>query len=197
MKHIAAILKQATQAQIASGKAWYSAAYAFAESLAAKHNINVLTAAGVIAALSPNNKWSRNLIDSEALIDAHLNGRELPKVCTFTPNKNKAVAILDAVADVVTISAILAGQKIIAFFRSIVNLDGVCIDGHAYAIWVGKRIPVTQTPDLRRKGLFDRIQAHYRAIAKRSLAICGQSLTPTEVQAVTWVTYRDLYAIKG
>ena len=196
MKHIAAILNQATQAQIASGKAWYSAAYAFAESLAAKHNINVLTAAGVIAALSPNNKWSRNLIDSEALIDARLAGRELPKVCTFTPNKLKAVAILDAVADVVTISAILAGQKIIAFFRSIVNLDGVCIDGHAYAIWAGKRLVLQSVPKMSPK-VFAHIQKHYRAVAKRAESICGQALTPTELQAVTWVTYRDLYAIKG
>ena len=130
-------------------------------------------------------------------MDAHLAGRELPKVCTFTPNKLKAVAILDAVADVVTISAILTGQKIIAFFRSIVNLGGVCIDGHAYAIWLGKQVPTTQTPNLRTGKLFERIQKHYIAVAKRSLTLCGQALTPTELQAVTWVTYRDLYAIKG
>lgn len=196
MKHIAAILKQATQAQITAGKAWYNAAYAFAESLAAKHNISTLTAAGVIAALSPNNKWSRNLIDSEALIDAHLAGRELPKVCTFNSNKLKAVAILDAVADVAVISAILSGQKIIAFFRSIVNLDGVCIDGHAYSIWAGKRIVLQSVPKMT-PTVFAHIQKHYRAVAKRAESICGQALTPTELQAVTWVTYRDLYAIKG
>ena len=196
MKHIATILKLATPEQIASGRNWYGAAFAFAESLAAKHGLHVNTCAGVIAALSPNNKWSRNLIDSEALIDAHLAGRELPKVCTFTFNKAKAIAILGALADVATISAILSGQKVIAFFRSIVNLGGVCVDGHAYAIWYGKRIPLPQVPAISAK-LFARIQLAYTKVSKKSFALIGQSLTPTELQAVTWTVYRDLHALKG
>jgi hypothetical protein len=48
-------------------------------------------AIGVIAALSPNNKWERNCIDAEAMIKTWSIGGDynMIKVCTFNPNKRK------------------------------------------------------------------------------------------------------------
>lgn len=151
----------------------------------------------MIAALSPHNKWSRNCVDAEAMIKAwHYGADPLSvKVCTFNPNKAKAAAILALTADDLetdTIAEILNGRKVVAFYRSIMgDPDAVCVDGHAYAVWIGERIPTTQTPSLGVK-LYADIARAYQLVAKRSYELCGTSLTPTQVQAVTWVTSRRL-----
>jgi hypothetical protein len=38
----------------------------------------------------------------------------------------------------------------------------------------------------------DWYQRAYQLVAKRSADLCGVELSPTQVQAVTWVTYRRL-----
>jgi hypothetical protein len=40
--------------------------------------------------------------------------------------------------------------------------------------------------------LFETIQRAYQLVAKRSAELCGVELSPTQVQAVTWVTYKRL-----
>ena len=56
---------------------------------------------------------------------------------------------------------------------------------------MGERIPTTKTPSIG-VGLYRDIARAYVLVAKRSDQLCGESLTPTQVQAVTWVTYRRL-----
>jgi hypothetical protein len=115
------------------------------------------------------------------------------KVCTFNKNKQKAIEILNLESvDTEAIASILNGQKVVAFYRSIMgDNNAVCVDGHAYAIFIGERIPTTKTPSITPK-LFETIQRAYQLVAKRSVELCGVELTPTQVQAVTWVTYRRL-----
>jgi hypothetical protein len=109
-------------------------------------------AVGVIAALSPNNKWERNCIDAEAMIKTWAIGGDydMIKVCTFNPNKAKAVAILSLdmeSVDTEAIPNILNGQKVVAFYRSIMgDKNAVCVDGHAYAIFIGERDANYQDP---------------------------------------------------
>ena len=152
-------------------------------------------AVGVIAALSPNNKWERNCIDAEAMIKTwHIQGDyNSVKVCTFGKNKQKAIEILSLESvDTEAIASILSGQKVVAFYRSIMgDKNAVCVDGHAYAIFIGERIPTTKTPSITPK-LFETIQRAYQLVSKRSVELCGVELSPTQVQAVTWVTYRRL-----
>jgi hypothetical protein len=94
--------------------------------------------------------------------------------------------------DTEAIPNILSGQKVVAFYRSIMgDRNAVCVDGHAYAIFIGERIPTTKTPSITPK-LFETIQRAYQLVAKRSADLCGVELSPTQVQAVTWVTYRRL-----
>jgi hypothetical protein len=154
-------------------------------------------AVGVIAALSPNNKWERNCIDAEAMIKTwHIQGDyNSIKVCTFNKNKQKAIDILSLdmeSVDTEAIPTILNGQKVVAFYRSIMgDKNAVCVDGHAYAIFIGERIATSRTPSIAPK-LFETIQRAYQLVAKRSVDLCGVELSPTQVQAVTWVTYRRL-----
>ena len=69
--------------------------------------------------------------------------------------------------------------------------DTVCVDGHAYAIWIGERIPTTKTPSISAP-LYQTITRAYVNVAKDSHSLCGEKLTPAQVQAVTWVTYRRI-----
>lgn len=83
---------------------WYAQARTFARNLAAQFNLDVYTVAGVISALSPNNKWERNKIDALYLIEAFKKGESLDavKVCTYGANKRKAVEILKGDYDIPT-----------------------------------------------------------------------------------------------
>ena len=197
-RNIAGMLQLASQADILAGIEWYARALRFARMLVqAYEGLTLGQAVGVIAALSPNNKWTRNCVDAEAMIKAwHYGADPLSvKVCTFNPNKAKAAAILALTADDLetdTIAEILNGRKVVAFYRSIMgDPDAVCVDGHAYAVWIGERIPTTQTPSIGVK-LYADIARAYQLVAKRSFNLCGVTLSPTQVQAVTWVTYRRL-----
>jgi hypothetical protein len=55
-------------------------------------------------------------------------------------------------------------------------------------------VPTTKTPALGVK-LYADIARAYCLVAKRSTALCGEQLTPAQVQAVTWVTYRRLMGV--
>lgn len=199
-RHIAGMLQLATVADIHEGRYWYQRAYDLAVQLI--HTYEPLTlgqAVGVIAALSPNNRWERNCRDAESLIKAWYCGGDLSavKVCTYNTNKQKAISILGLEsADAEAIAEILNGRKITAFYRSISgDPDAVCVDGHAYAVWIGERVTTTKTPSLT-PSLYEAIARSYVLVAKRSVELCGHLLTPAQVQAVTWVTYRRIYGVK-
>ena len=194
-RNIAGMLQLASQADIEAGIEWYARAHRLASRLSDAYDLSLGQAVGVIAALSPNNRWERNCADAEAMIKAWHHGSDpsLVKVCTFNTNKAKASAILDlADPSSINIAAILNGRKVSAFFLSIMgDPDAVCVDGHAYAIWIGERVPTTKTPSIG-VALYADIARAYVLVAKRSKELCGETLTPTQVQAVTWVTYRRL-----
>jgi hypothetical protein len=198
-RHIAAMLSLATQADLAAGIDWYQRAEHLGHRLASEYGCTFEQAVGVIAALSPNNKWTRNCIDAEAMIQAWAVGIDpaTVKVCTYGANRAKAASIMDLVDPTQdAIAAILNGRKVTAFFLSITGRqDAVCVDGHALAIWVGQRIPTTQTPSIS-PTLYATISRAYCLVAKRSKALCGEELTPCQVQATTWVTYRRLIGIQ-
>jgi hypothetical protein len=195
-RHISGMLQLASQADIIEGLYWYKRASDLAlRFIQAYEGLTMGQAVGVIAALSPNNKWERNCIDAEAMIKTWSIGGDYNaiKVCTFNKNKQKAIAILSLESvDTEAIAGILNGQKVVAFYRCIMgDKNAVCVDGHAYAIFIGERIPTTKTPSITPK-LFETIQRAYQLVSKRSVDLCGVKLSPTQVQAVTWVTYRRL-----
>jgi len=197
-RYIKAMLLLASETDMQEGKYWYQRAYDLAVRLMHVYDLTLGQAIGVIAALSPNNKWERNCQDAEALIKAHWLGSDpkLVKVCTYNKNKDKALEILNLdpndedLGD--KIQSILSGRKVVAFYRCISGFkDTVCVDGHAYAIWLGERIPTTKTPSIS-KTLYDTITRAYVNVSENSHSVCGECLTPAQVQAVTWVTYRRL-----
>ena len=160
--------------------------------LADRYEIKEEQAAGVIAALSPRNKWERNLIDAENLIAAYVAGGaeacEDVKVCTFGANKAKAVRILEEAFADGGVFIILSGPKLKEFYGCIRGLDDVCIDGHAYSIWFGDRVTLAKVPSIGKK-LREEIKKDYLAVAKKN------NLKGYEVQAITWVTHRRIHGV--
>ena len=191
-KHIQAMLDLASAADVVEGKAWYQTAQQAAIELSDRYSIDVTTACGVIAALSPRNKWTRNLIDAENLINVYVTaGADAcseVKVCTFGKNKAKAISILDCIPTLDVVEGILSGPKLKEFFRCIIGQDDVCIDGHAYSIWFGDRITLANVPSIGVK-LRRQIKTDYLAVANTN------NLTGYEVQAITWVAHRRLLGI--
>ena len=198
-KNIAAMLQLASVADIEDGVEWYARAGRLGKRLADVYGCTLEQSVGVVAALSPNNKWARNCQDAESCIKSWSLGRDVLGVvcCTYPLMKDKAKRILDlSNPSREDVAAILNGRKISAFALSILGeASAVCVDGHAFAIWLGERVPTTKTPSLGKK-LYARISADYCTVAKRSKAITGIELTAAQVQAVTWVTYRRIFGIK-
>lgn len=191
-KHIQAVLNLASVADVVAGQDWYDTARHAATALSNRYGIDVTTACGVIAALSPRNKWTRNLIDAENLINVYVTSSKQAcdsiKVCTFGKNKAKALSILDAIPTLDVVESILSGPKLIEFFRCIIGQDDVCIDGHAYSIWFGDRITLTNVPSIGVK-LRRQIKQDYMAVALKN------EMPAYVLQAITWVTHRRLHSV--
>ncbi len=193
VRNIKAIHALASAAEVADGMAWYGIAKSIATVIAGDYGIHEAEAIGVLAALSPRNKWSRNVVDCEALVSAYVAGGAdqalETKVCTFGANKAKAVRILDAGvitdADVV---AILSGPKLSEFYNCIRGISDVCIDGHAWCIWQGSRVTLADVPRISVK-LRKEIKADY------AQAAADLGLRASELQAITWVTWRRIHGV--
>ena len=180
-----------------SGLNWYANAHTISERIASENGFSTDQIAGAIAALSPNNKWDRNIQDAENLAKAIRAGidPQTVKVCTFGPNKLKAIQILTSDVDSAEIVSILSGQKVIAFFLNIArNGDTDCpvIDGHAYNIAMGTVSNLREVPSIPSKA-FSALQDLYRDAARQASQITGETISAGQMQAVTWVCYRRLH----
>ena len=193
VRNIKAIYELASAAEIADGMAWYGVAKSIAIVLADQYGIPAAQAVGVLAALSPRNKWTRNVADAEALISAYVAaGSEqarLTKVCTFGANKERAIRVLEYGLTAFTNALdILSGPKLREFASCIAGLDEVCVDGHAWCIWQGSRVTLAEVPSI---GV--RLRREIKADYAQAAADLG--LKASELQAITWVTWRRIHGI--
>ena len=193
VRNIKAIHALASLSEIADGMAWYGIAKCIALQLADDYGIPANQAIAVITALSPRNRWSRNCQDAASLIAAYKAGgaeqARLTKVCTFGSNKEKAIKVLESGLETLpTALEILSGPKLKEFASCIAGLDDVCIDGHAFCIWNGGRTGLKDVPAIRVK-LRRQIKADY-AQAAADLGVTG-----SELQAITWVTWRRIHNV--
>lgn len=189
MKNILSVYGQATEGEVFAGLSWYPDARQKAEEIAMSQGVHEHIAVGVVAALSPNNKWSRNLEDARNLISGYQRGVDV-SVCTYHKMKEKAIRILDEQPDAEGVLDILNGKKIKSFYNCILGREDVCVDGHAYNIYLGKRNRLTSGKTSLNKSTYQRVSKAYIRSAKKV------GLKPSELQAITWVTWRRLYNIK-
>ncbi|MFZ9947443.1 MAG: DUF7178 family protein [Vulcanococcus sp.] len=191
---ILAVYALASAADRADGMAWYGVANAVAAEISDRYGVSMVQAIGVIAALSPRNRWERNVLDAENMVQAYVAGgaeaAQATKCCTFGGNKAKAVQILqldDATEEAVL--EILSGPKLREFFCCINGwVAEVCIDGHAYSIWTGGRVTLANVPSIGKK-LRETIKADYRSAAREV------GISPSQMQAVTWCAWRRIHEV--
>ena len=190
--NITSVYRDADKTQHAEGLLWYSDAQKAAHDIAVKYDIAVYLVVAVIAALSPNNKWSRNVTNADALIGAFIRGDGIDsvKVSTYHKMKQKAWDILAARPDYDGAKAMLKGQKITSFFMDIMGEFNVTIDGHARNIAYGERVGLNDDRSNIGVREYRALQAAYEEAARRV------GLMPYQLQAITWRVWRDRHGIK-
>lgn len=168
----------ATAEQIKGGKNWYRNANNICRKLSTD-NYTPEQVAGVISALSPRNKWERNIEDADTVLSAVAKGL-LPediKVCTFNTNKFKAFEIAKGKRTINKNS-----RKTYAFIRNIAYLDPerVTVDVWHLRACFGKTIDTGLTPK------------RYDIIEKITLEEAHKvGLEGYEYQAIVWEVVRD------
>lgn len=184
-RNLLACYQKATPEQITSGKAWYQAAKEFADVTSTAYKLTPYVVAQVISALSPAAKWERNLIDAKRICEAYYHrgyiGANAVTVTTYGKNKAKALQILLGKLEL----SPKQGLKTYNFAQNIAdpsNANHVTIDRHAYRILTGdgQRGEIKLTP-----------QGYARASHVYKLLAKDLGLTPCELQAITWVVYRE------
>jgi hypothetical protein len=200
VKNIIAIRRKAKPEDVAHGIAWYAEAYEECRQLAEQYKsygIAIHVVAGVVAALSPNNRWSTNVTNARDLIDAFVNGRSVDSVsvCTYNAMRDKAWHILGQIRPSHnSIKTILNGKKIVCFYENIMGDDTCTIDGHARNIAYAERVSLTDDKTSIGVKEYANLQEAYRQAAKRC-TVNGRKFKAYELQAVTWVTWRKMHGI--
>ena len=192
VRNILKLYRQATQEDTINGVEWYARAERMAKAIAQDAGLSLPTVIGVMAALSPKNKWERNCRDAATMCQAWQNGDSMDsfKVSCYNTMKAKAWAILDlGLTDDEDILSHLNGQKIRSFYSNIRGLDEVTIDGHALNIARGKREGLTSDKTNMGKREYRELQAAYVRAAKRV------KVKPHVLQAITWTTWKRVHNI--
>ena len=205
VKNIIAMRRKAKPADVAHGIAWYAEAYEQCRIIADRHDLPIYIVVGVVAALSPNNRWSTNVTNADDLITAWHND-DTPdnvSVCTYNAMKLKAWSILFEMPDryeendtliVDEVKTILNGKKIVCFYENIMGDDTCTIDGHARNIAYNERVNLTDNKTSIGVKEYANLQDAYRIAASRC-RVNGRRLKAYELQAITWVTWRKLHGI--
>lgn len=179
--NVLAVYNGASNDAFLSGLSWYDDAHNFAREIGGS---KFHRAAGVIAALSPMNGWENNKRKAAQLYSQNGIGTG----CGLTSNVRKAEAIF-AGNDALDV---LRGDKVRAFYLTIVepygDIDPV-IDRHAFDIAVGERTDDKRRGILSRKGVY----AEFAAVYREAALIAG--IGAAQMQAVTWVAWREALGI--
>lgn len=169
--------EKCSKSDITYGRHWYMQAHDFAQTLSVKYGCTLRQAAGVLATLSPRNKWKDNKIDAENVIKAWSEDKGLQFVKLSTPyvKIDKCIKILRQNIDPDTILV----QKSRSFYRCIYYplTKEVCVD-----VWAARALEYTERwipykvyPDL---------QKCYQIAAEKL------NLIPHVLQAIIWVNIR-------
>jgi hypothetical protein len=181
------VYQSCSPAEVLENKGWYMRAHKWCEQRAQMYNLDVRTVAAVISALSPRNKWERNLVDADQVLYAVFNGYSVAwvKSGTFMQNRLKAYDIA-AYNDP---SLVGNGMKTKAFINCIADpkCDDVVVDVWAMRVLTGDL-------EWKARGLseseYDECAQAYRDAGKEV------QLIPSEIQAVTWCAVRNRKRLK-
>ena len=171
---IVSLFNNTSRKNLDNGMTWYKQANEYAHQLNVKHGLGITKTVGILAALSPNNKWARNKIDADLFIS---NPSLDTKVCTFMGQREKALAIYHSNGCPLEIECILNGVKTVNFFNNILfheDCDRVTVD-----MWAFRSVGAEE----KLKNVKGVTQA-YKEVAKEL------NIQPHQLQAVVWGVIR-------
>lgn len=174
--HVLAELSRADANQHAAGMDWYADAHSLALTLNSR---NVAEASAVIAALSPQLSWDRNVVLAKRAYDGTLDGGCLPASIVKAHRILAGETPLD----------VLGGLKVRSFYANIVDPTDsitVTVDRHAVDVAVARRLGKASP------GLTPKRYAAWSA-AYREAAL-DKGMLPQQMQAITWTSWRERWA---
>lgn len=131
---IQAVIDEMDTATAVKASGWYFEAHAYAAELAAKYDVSIEIAAGVLSAVSPRMPWLRNKNVAAAILErfrtySALSATDAAKEIGLALSANVAMAI--SIARGANVSDTLTGIKRQSFYNNIVdpyNGDSVTVD---------------------------------------------------------------------
>ncbi len=194
--NIVKMYNKATKEEFENGLDWYPDTYNMARDMEsnADYQISTESIVGVIAALSPNNLWEKNKKDAQTVIDHTLKGNydlDDIKVSTYNTQKDKAKNIINGSDIETTLKPRKnSGMKTLNFFKCIMgDTNAVCVDGHAFHIASNRVNALDKVPSLNEKN-YNIIANEYKLATEFINKKYNLNLIPSQVQAITWVTYK-------
>jgi hypothetical protein len=191
VNNILQVYEHTTGLEHFDGVGWYATARGDAVAIADRHELPLHVVVGVIAALSPTNRWERNIKDADAMCEAFVSGGYVEDVvvCTYGKMRDKAWTILvDMPEDAQVVANILKGPKITDFFWCILGHDVCVIDGHAWCIANADRRTMQEVPNIGKKKR-EELQDAYRVAAH------ARGLKSYQMQAITWVAWKRIHGV--
>lgn len=179
-RRIHRVWAMATDDQIERGLQWYGEAHGIAEEIGDDLGLDARHGAGMLAALSPMVYWEQNVKDARVLaLDSDAT------VSTFNDQKRKALKIKRGDDP----ESVLKGPKVRAFWKCILepkHPEAVVVDRHAGRVAVGWGMSIEEINYwIPKAGMREKITTAYQQVADEL------GLLPLEVQAVTWLVYRE------
>lgn len=188
--NILTVFNQATDQEKGNGCYWYRGALLDCQGMADEYELPLHIVVGVVAALSPTNKWERNLVDARNMIDSFVNGGYVEDCapCTYKTMRDKAWSILTRMEDREVTALVLNGPKITDFYHCILG-EGTCvIDGHAWCIANNDRRTMQEVPSIGKAKRIELQQAYLEAAQ-------AHNLKAYEMQAITWLTWKRIHNV--
>jgi len=182
------LFNAASTAELAEGLAWYYNQHHILQALAVKYHVPITAVCGACAAISPGLPWFRNLQDTETLLS---NPDNVIVGVYGKLNQQKALAILSGKNPLDILGLNSNYPKVLSFYLNLAYPDkdlAVTIDRHM-------KCAAFNITEERDKNAPVRI-VEYREISAAVREIAEDNrLLPHQVQAIIWVTWRNL--IKG
>jgi hypothetical protein len=190
-RNILNVFNQVDECELQHGLTWYETAKLECQDMADKYELPLHIVVGVCAALSPTNRWERNLIDTDNMLQCYVDGGYVEDTapCTYKKMRDKAWDILQTNPHSIEDTAfILRGPKITDFFLCIMGQDVCVIDGHAWCIANADRRTMQEVPSIGKKLRKELQQAYSRAGKKHGM-------TAYQMQAATWVAWKRMHNV--
>lgn len=200
--NVLAVFRAASADDVAEGRAWYASARSVARELADSLDGDIDRAACTLAVLSPLTPWSRNVQLARQAYALARDGAGFDDMVTG-PDRLRTIGSHARKAAAIVLGAdpwsVVGGPKVTPFARRIVDAgtgnvgpSSVVIDRHAHDVALGAVTDnATRGRNLSRRGSHERFALCYvRAAAVLSRTGEAPGITPSELQAVTWVAWR-------